>query len=155
MLGVLCKVRFWAPSQILQRDCKTFKSGFGPPRVRAPLRCEGGGGVRYTTRSHSLTPGDEAFVASYPAKLITVTVMKCHGGLMITVRDSLATCHEFEPSTTEDSPYRGGPMYVKSVEAQTSSCWFGIKVRSGCQLRCHPLLLTMVQNDEVRRQRGS
>ncbi|GFW24586.1 hypothetical protein TNCV_2404511 [Trichonephila clavipes] len=33
---------------------------------------------------------------------------------------SRLTCHEFEPSTTKDSPCRD-PMSVKYVEAQTSS----------------------------------
>ncbi|GFW31180.1 sterile alpha motif domain-containing protein 5 [Trichonephila clavipes] len=40
--------------------------------------------------------------------------------------------------------------------AETSSCWCGVVVRrGGCQLRCHPRHLTMVQNDVVRRQKPS
>ncbi|GFT29187.1 transposable element Tcb2 transposase [Trichonephila clavipes] len=43
-----------------------------------------------------------------------------------------------------------GPMHVKYVEAQTSSCWCGVEAkREGCNLRCRPRHLTMVQNDEV------
>ncbi|GFY21501.1 uncharacterized protein TNCV_1166491 [Trichonephila clavipes] len=38
--------------------------------------------------------------------------------------------------------------------AQTSTRWCGVIVRRGaCQLRCRPRYLTMVQNDEVHRQK--
>ncbi|GFT33856.1 uncharacterized protein TNCV_4383491 [Trichonephila clavipes] len=40
--------------------------------------------------------------------------------------------------------------------AQTSSLWCGVVVRrDGCQLRCRPRHLTMVQNYVVRRQKPS
>ncbi|GFV70192.1 uncharacterized protein TNCV_2553361 [Trichonephila clavipes] len=40
--------------------------------------------------------------------------------------------------------------------ADTSSRWWGVVVRrEECQLRCHPRILAMVQNDEVRRQKRS
>ncbi|GFX35256.1 uncharacterized protein TNCV_100631 [Trichonephila clavipes] len=41
-------------------------------------------------------------------------------------------------------------MHIKYVEAQTSTSW-----ERGSQFRCPPRLLTMVQNDEVRRQKLS
>ncbi|GFU24119.1 hypothetical protein TNCV_2007121 [Trichonephila clavipes] len=51
---------------------------------------------------------------------------------------SWLACHEFEPNTAEDPPCRDA-MHVKSVEAQTSSCWCGVKVRrKGYQLRSRP-----------------
>ncbi|GFU59214.1 hypothetical protein TNCV_4197461 [Trichonephila clavipes] len=37
---------------------------------------------------------------------------------------------EFEPSAAEDSPCRG-TMHIKSVDAQTSSHWYGVEVRKG------------------------
>ncbi|GFX03783.1 hypothetical protein TNCV_2113551 [Trichonephila clavipes] len=41
-----------------------------------------------------------------------------------------------------------GLMRVKFVEAQTQSRWCGVHVKKGgCQLKCHPSHLTMVQND--------
>ncbi|GFT14252.1 hypothetical protein TNCV_4591121 [Trichonephila clavipes] len=40
-------------------------------------------------------------------------------------------CHEFEPSTTKDTPCRG-EMHVKYLSrAQTSSCWSGVVVKRG------------------------
>ncbi|GFU35555.1 uncharacterized protein TNCV_4875681 [Trichonephila clavipes] len=39
--------------------------------------------------------------------------------------------------------------------AETSSLWCGVVVRRGCQLRCRPRHLTMVQNYVVRRQKPS
>ncbi|GFX78296.1 uncharacterized protein TNCV_5136431 [Trichonephila clavipes] len=60
-----------------------------------------------------------------------------------------ARCHEFEPSTTKDSPCRGA-MHVKSVE---SSMWCGR--RGGCRLMYRPRHLTMVQNYVIRRQKLS
>ncbi|GFX78609.1 hypothetical protein TNCV_30491 [Trichonephila clavipes] len=46
------------------------------------------------------------------------------------VTDSWPACHEFEPSTTEDLPYREA-RHVKSVEAQASSRWCGAEVSRG------------------------
>ncbi|GFV67865.1 uncharacterized protein TNCV_926311 [Trichonephila clavipes] len=67
---------------------------------------------------------------------------------------SWLACHKLEPSTAKDPPCRGA-MHVKSVESSNvppRSCGSQEK---GCQLRCRPLHLTIVQNDEVRRQNPS
>ncbi|GFV05174.1 hypothetical protein TNCV_223871 [Trichonephila clavipes] len=62
--------------------------------------------------------------------------------------------HEFEPNTTKDPPCRGA-MHVKSVESSNVLPWCSVVVRrGGCQLRCRVRQLTMVQNDEVRRQKA-
>ncbi|GFX84034.1 uncharacterized protein TNCV_4858421 [Trichonephila clavipes] len=52
---------------------------------------------------------------------------------------------------------RLGEEYALNLSrTQTYSRWCGVVVRrGGCQLRCHPRHLTMVQNDEVRRQKPS
>ncbi|GFW18419.1 hypothetical protein TNCV_1184471 [Trichonephila clavipes] len=46
------------------------------------------------------------------------------------VTDTWPACHEFEPSTTEDMSCREA-MYVKSVEAQMSSCYGLWKLEEG------------------------
>ncbi|GFS66090.1 hypothetical protein TNCV_2510791 [Trichonephila clavipes] len=46
------------------------------------------------------------------------------GSLVVRVKDSWLTCHEFKPFTTEDPP-----LHVKYVEAQTSARWCGVEVR--------------------------
>ncbi|GFT63688.1 hypothetical protein TNCV_871141 [Trichonephila clavipes] len=46
---------------------------------------------------------------------------------MVKVTDSWAACHEFESSTPENLPCKG-VMHVKSVEAEKSSRWWGVKV---------------------------
>ncbi|GFX23484.1 hypothetical protein TNCV_3769601 [Trichonephila clavipes] len=72
----------------------------------------------------------------------------------VEVTDSQPACHEFQPSYSEDLPCRE-EMHLKSVEAQMSSRWYSVEVkRGGCQLRCRPRHLTMVQNYEVRRQKS-
>ncbi|GFW50101.1 hypothetical protein TNCV_3641931 [Trichonephila clavipes] len=43
-------------------------------------------------------------------------------------------------------------MHAKSVESEMSPPVGGVVVREGCQLRCRPRHLTMVQNYVVRRQ---
>ncbi|GFT82382.1 hypothetical protein TNCV_2388791 [Trichonephila clavipes] len=64
-------------------------------------------------------------------------------------------CHEFEPITTEYSPYRE-MMYDKSVASASVPRWCDVEVRRGrCQLRSHPRPLTMVQNYKVRSQKSS
>ncbi|GFV66973.1 hypothetical protein TNCV_356591 [Trichonephila clavipes] len=72
-----------------------------------------------------------------------------HGSVVVKVMEWLA-CYEYlEPCTSEQR----GPMHVKCVEAQTSSCWCDVEaLRWGCQLRCRPRCLTIVQNCEIRRQ---
>ncbi|GFY16398.1 hypothetical protein TNCV_2350411 [Trichonephila clavipes] len=66
---------------------------------------------------------------------------------------SSQACHEFEPSTTKDPPCRE-QCTLNLPRTQTSSRWCGSR-RGGCQLRCRPRHLTMVQNDEVHRQKPS
>ncbi|GFX20233.1 hypothetical protein TNCV_1437931 [Trichonephila clavipes] len=64
-------------------------------------------------------------------------------------------CHEFDPSTTEDPPCKGA-MFFKSVKSSNVSRWCGVVVRRReCQIRCRSRHLTMVRNDEVRRQKPS
>ncbi|GFW98961.1 hypothetical protein TNCV_1781801 [Trichonephila clavipes] len=65
------------------------------------------------------------------------------------IRSWLAS-HEFEPSTTKDPPYREA-MHVKSVKSSNVLPMGCGSLESGCRHR-H---LTMVQKDEVRRQRPS
>ncbi|GFW34116.1 hypothetical protein TNCV_287981 [Trichonephila clavipes] len=72
--------------------------------------------------------------------------------IVVKVTDS---CHEFEPSATEDKLCKEA-IHVITVEAQTSFRWHGVFfLEKWCQLRCHSRLLTVVQNDEVRRQKPS
>ncbi|GFU78164.1 hypothetical protein TNCV_1026971 [Trichonephila clavipes] len=59
---------------------------------------------------------------------------------MVKATDSWLACHEFEPSATGD-PSCKGVMYVKSVEAQTSSCWCGVEVKRGMPVQASYLLL--------------
>ncbi|GFT73331.1 hypothetical protein TNCV_4009491 [Trichonephila clavipes] len=48
------------------------------------------------------------------------------------------------------------PLHVISIEAQTSYRWCGVEVRrGGASFRCRPRHLTMVQNDDDRRQQLS
>ncbi|GFX45536.1 uncharacterized protein TNCV_2740731 [Trichonephila clavipes] len=50
----------------------------------------------------------------------------------------------------------GKRLTLNLSRAQTSSRWCGEVVRrGGCQLRCRPRHLTMVQNYEIRRQKPS
>ncbi|GFX26882.1 hypothetical protein TNCV_1840541 [Trichonephila clavipes] len=64
-------------------------------------------------------------------------------------------CPEFEPSIAEDPPC-WWVMHVKSVDSRKSPCWCDLLVRRrGCQFRCRPRHLTMVQNYEVQRQKPS
>ncbi|GFT46102.1 hypothetical protein TNCV_2812171 [Trichonephila clavipes] len=71
-----------------------------------------------------------------------------HGCQVVKVTDSRPACHEFEPSTAEDPPCRER-CALNLPRAQTSSRWCGVVVRRGASSG-H---LTMVQNDEVRRQK--
>ncbi|GFU09365.1 uncharacterized protein TNCV_143501 [Trichonephila clavipes] len=51
---------------------------------------------------------------------------------------------------------RGGQRCTLNLSrAETSSRWCGVVRRGGCQLRCRPRHLTMVQNYVVRRQKPS
>ncbi|GFT84695.1 hypothetical protein TNCV_2767121 [Trichonephila clavipes] len=49
--------------------------------------------------------------------------LRDHGSLVVKVTDSWPTCHEFEPSTTEDPSCSGR----WTVEAETSSRWCGME----------------------------
>ncbi|GFX98589.1 hypothetical protein TNCV_1501671 [Trichonephila clavipes] len=60
--------------------------------------------------------------------------------------DSWSACHEFEPSTAEDPPCRGGRYTLNAyVESETSSRWY-VERRGKCQFRCRPRHMTVVQN---------
>ncbi|GFS53595.1 hypothetical protein TNCV_730451 [Trichonephila clavipes] len=61
------------------------------------------------------------------------------------VKDSWQ-CHGFKPSTAEDPPCRGGLCSLNMSRIKHPPV--GVEVRSGwgCQLRCRPRPLTMVQN---------
>ncbi|GFV24301.1 uncharacterized protein TNCV_422911 [Trichonephila clavipes] len=77
------------------------------------------------------------------------------GSRVVQVWDRGLPCHEFEPSTTKDPPCRAA-MHVKSVESSNVLPWCGVEVRrEGCQLRCRPRHLTMVENYVVCRQKPS
>ncbi|GFY32583.1 uncharacterized protein TNCV_673381 [Trichonephila clavipes] len=87
------------------------------------------------------------------------TSFKCssgRGSLVVKVTDLWLACHEFEPSTTEDLPYRGA-MHVKSVESSNilPLVWCGNLKREMTAQRCRPRHLTVVQNYEVRHQKPS
>ncbi|GFX23570.1 uncharacterized protein TNCV_3770441 [Trichonephila clavipes] len=77
------------------------------------------------------------------------------GSLVVKVTDTWAAYHEFELSAAEDPPYKEA-MHVKSVESSIvlPLVWCESS-KSGCQLRCRPRHLTMVQNDKVRHQKPS
>ncbi|GFX26983.1 uncharacterized protein TNCV_1841551 [Trichonephila clavipes] len=77
------------------------------------------------------------------------------GNLMIKAPDRGWPCHEFEPSTTKYQ-LRRAAMYIKSIESSTALplVWCGSWER-GCQLRCRPRYLTMVQNYMVRHEKPS
>ncbi|GFY10671.1 hypothetical protein TNCV_2194921 [Trichonephila clavipes] len=61
---------------------------------------------------------------------ILLTNIYGRGSLVVKVTDSCPTCHEFQPSTSEDPPCRG-VMHVKSIEDQTSTRWCSVEVRRG------------------------
>ncbi|GFX50681.1 uncharacterized protein TNCV_2722671 [Trichonephila clavipes] len=77
------------------------------------------------------------------------------GSLVVKASDRgwLVTSSSPEPMKTRRV---GERCTLNLSRAQTSSRWCGVVVRRwGCQLRCHPRHLTMVQNDEVRLQKPS
>ncbi|GFU07581.1 uncharacterized protein TNCV_2225541 [Trichonephila clavipes] len=59
------------------------------------------------------------------------------------------------PSTTKDPSRPVQRCTLNLSKAETSSRWCGVVVRRGCQLRCRPRHLTVVQNYVVRRQKPS
>ncbi|GFT86186.1 hypothetical protein TNCV_3257671 [Trichonephila clavipes] len=70
--------------------------------------------------------------------------------------DSWTACHEFEPSTTEDMRCRvGNARKIRRISKVIQLVWCGVEVRRGsCYVRCRPRHLSMVQNDEVRREKS-
>ncbi|GFY27616.1 uncharacterized protein TNCV_910671 [Trichonephila clavipes] len=72
-----------------------------------------------------------------------------HCSSVVKVTDSKQACHEFEPSTAEDPPCRE-KMLFKYVESSNilPLVWCGSK-KKGCQVRCRPRHLTMVQVYEI------
>ncbi|GFW37885.1 hypothetical protein TNCV_4630871 [Trichonephila clavipes] len=75
------------------------------------------------------------------------------GSLVVKVTDSWPRCHAFKPSTAEDRRVRG--RYLLNLSKPTSSGWYGsLENGRGCQLRCRPCHLAMLQNDEVRHQKS-
>ncbi|GFV25191.1 hypothetical protein TNCV_2565751 [Trichonephila clavipes] len=77
------------------------------------------------------------------------------GSQVVKVSDRGWPCHEFEPTTTKESPSRE-EMHVESVESSNvlPLVWCG-SLEMGCQLRCRRRYLTMVQNYVVRHQEPS
>ncbi|GFW24221.1 uncharacterized protein TNCV_1847801 [Trichonephila clavipes] len=68
-------------------------------------------------------------------------------------RSSLATSSSPVPLKTH---HVGERCTLNLSRAQTSTRWCGVVVRRrGCQLRCRPRHLIMVQNYEVHRQKAS
>ncbi|PRD28210.1 UNVERIFIED_CONTAM: hypothetical protein NCL1_33124 [Trichonephila clavipes] len=64
------------------------------------------------------------------------------GSLVVMVTDSLPLCHEFEPSTAEDAPCRGGRCMLNLSMLKRTP--IGVEVRrKWCQFRCRPRHLTM------------
>ncbi|GFV14174.1 hypothetical protein TNCV_526481 [Trichonephila clavipes] len=67
-----------------------------------------------------------------------------------------SVCQQFEPSATEDLPCRGDRCTFNLSKLKRSLVGVLWKLREwGCRIRCHPRHLTIVQNDEVRRQKPS
>ncbi|GFT46474.1 hypothetical protein TNCV_3219701 [Trichonephila clavipes] len=74
------------------------------------------------------------------------------GTLVVIVTDSWHACHELDPCTAEDPPYRGGryTLNMSSLKRPPAGVVRKLTERVG-QLRCRPRHLTMVQNYDVRR----
>ncbi|GFX18356.1 uncharacterized protein TNCV_4306571 [Trichonephila clavipes] len=79
-------------------------------------------------------------------------IYRGRGSLVVKVNASWLDCHEIELNATKDRPYRGA-MHVKSVKSSNVLPLVWYCMRRGCQLRCGPRHLTMVQNYEVRHQK--
>ncbi|GFW33811.1 hypothetical protein TNCV_3588971 [Trichonephila clavipes] len=56
-----------------------------------------------------------------------VETWKC--SLVIKVTDSLPRCHEFEPSSAEDPPYRKGRWTLNMSRLKLPLVWWGVEVR--------------------------
>ncbi|GFW83780.1 hypothetical protein TNCV_668931 [Trichonephila clavipes] len=69
--------------------------------------------------------------------------------LLVKVTYSCPACHEFEPSITEDPPFKRA-MHIKYDDTQTSFRSCVVEARRG-----HPRSLTMVQNYHFRCQKPS
>ncbi|GFY17161.1 uncharacterized protein TNCV_1089371 [Trichonephila clavipes] len=70
-------------------------------------------------------------------------------------RHRIVACRVTSSSPLPPKTHREGQRCVLNLSrAETSSRWCGVVVkRGGCQLRCRPRHLTMVQNYVVRRQK--
>ncbi|GFW21310.1 hypothetical protein TNCV_1531351 [Trichonephila clavipes] len=94
---------------------------------------------------HSTTkdPPSEIYILSSRHPLQKIRFAK--GRMLKMVSDRGLPGHEFDPSTTKDPPCRAA-MHVKSVE-QLKRPPVGVvwELGEGCQLRCRPRHLTMVQ----------
>ncbi|GFX59600.1 hypothetical protein TNCV_3753651 [Trichonephila clavipes] len=76
-----------------------------------------------------------------------------HDSLVIKVTEWWPAYHEFEPCATED-PRVEGALAREICRGSNILHLVGCEIRRGkeCKLRCRPRHLTMVRNDEVRRQ---
>ncbi|GFV71102.1 hypothetical protein TNCV_698931 [Trichonephila clavipes] len=68
---------------------------------------------------------------------------------VVKAMDSSSVRHEFQPSTSEDPPCRGGRCTLNTSRLKRPPVAVVWKSREECQLRCRPRHLTMVQNTEV------
>ncbi|GFW00742.1 hypothetical protein TNCV_2305151 [Trichonephila clavipes] len=64
-------------------------------------------------------------------------------------------CHEFDPCTAEEPPYRGGKCSSNLSRLRRFPVGGVVGVERGCQLKCHPRHLTVVEDYEVRREKPS
>ncbi|GFU26155.1 hypothetical protein TNCV_5105981 [Trichonephila clavipes] len=71
--------------------------------------------------------------------------------LEVKVADSLVACHAFEPAVEG----RRGEVRLIFGELKSSPDGAVWKLGEGCQLRCLPRSLTMVENYETRHQKTS
>ncbi|GFT24556.1 uncharacterized protein TNCV_3253561 [Trichonephila clavipes] len=74
---------------------------------------------------------------------------------VVKVMDSCLACHD-SSSVPLKTRHVGERCALNLLRAQSSSRWCGVEVRRwGCQLRSRPCHLTVLQNNEVRRQKPS
>ncbi|GFW78772.1 hypothetical protein TNCV_4261941 [Trichonephila clavipes] len=88
------------------------------------------------------------YVKTVEAQCPPVGVVWC---LMVKVMDSWLSCHEFEPSTAEDPPCRGGRCTLNMSKFKRPTV--GEEWKLGGGMLAHrglPHHLTMVQNSEIR-----
>ncbi|GFT03702.1 hypothetical protein TNCV_278641 [Trichonephila clavipes] len=68
---------------------------------------------------------------------------------------SWPACHEFEPSTAEDPPCRAGRCSLNMSRLKRLPIGLVWNLGEGCQNRCRPRHLSMVQNYEIRCRKTS